>query len=354
MNHRTHYRCLRPVVSAAILLFVTFLCSPAFCDQTSVLGESGTEPTFLDVAYGPHPSNTLDFWRAPSDTPAPVIVQIHGGGFKEGDKSSFRHDVDAIRLCKSKGVSLASINYRFIDAAPIQDILRDSARAIQFLRYHAADWNIDKPRIICYGDSAGAGTSLWLAFHDDLSDPDSADPVLRESTRLYAAGALAPQATYDFAAWPAVLDIPQLVWHCCSWHISPAYYHIPGYEAYGKNGQKLRSELDMLSKIDRGDPPIYISSTQVYTPLTFGNLGSLAHTAALQWLADHKVIAPEKVKRDSGINFDILHHPAHGHMLEKTCRERGVPCTAVYRDTPPEKRTDLFAFFFARLGIPLP
>ncbi len=54
--------------------------------------------------------------------------------------------------------------------------------------FKADDWNVDKTRVAAYGGSAGAGTSLWLAFHDDLADPKSADPVLRESSRLRMRG----------------------------------------------------------------------------------------------------------------------------------------------------------------------
>src|SRR5262249_15051893 len=73
----------------------------------------------------------------------------------------------------------------------------DAARAIQFIRHKAKDWNIDPTRIAATGDSAGAGISLWLAFHDDLADPKNADPVLRESTRLTCAATKVGQTTYD-------------------------------------------------------------------------------------------------------------------------------------------------------------
>jgi acetyl esterase/lipase len=59
----------------------------------------------------------------------------------------------------------------------------DCARAIQYARYHAKEFNIDPKRVAATGSSAGGMTSLWLAFHGDLADPKNADPVLRESTR---------------------------------------------------------------------------------------------------------------------------------------------------------------------------
>ena len=60
-----------------------------------------------------------------------------------------------------------------------------------------------------YGASAGAGTSLWIGFSDEMSDPLNSDPVLRESTRVSCVGAIATQATYDFFKWPEILNLPE-------------------------------------------------------------------------------------------------------------------------------------------------
>ena len=85
---------------------------------------------------------------------------------------------------------MVAINYRYIAQAeadgvkpPVKGPLGDAARALQFVRSKAAEWNIDKPRIGATGGSAGACSSLWLAFHPDMADPKSTDPVARESTR---------------------------------------------------------------------------------------------------------------------------------------------------------------------------
>src|SRR5207302_1964795 len=47
------------------------------------------------------------------------------------------------------------------------------------------------------GGSAGAGISLWLAFHADLAQPDSKAVVARQSTRLTCAGLFGAQSSYD-------------------------------------------------------------------------------------------------------------------------------------------------------------
>jgi acetyl esterase/lipase len=73
----------------------------------------------------------------------------------------------------------------------------DCARALQFCRSKAKEWNLDKTKVALSGGSAGACTSLWLAFHDDLADPTSADPVARESTRVLCAAVSGAQTTLD-------------------------------------------------------------------------------------------------------------------------------------------------------------
>src|SRR5436853_7896383 len=48
---------------------------------------SGPAPTVTNITYGPDASNKIDFWKANSAAPAPVVVFIHGGRFRAGDKS---------------------------------------------------------------------------------------------------------------------------------------------------------------------------------------------------------------------------------------------------------------------------
>ena len=110
-------------------------------------------PTHANVSYGPHERNVLDLWIAPSGKPTPLVVFIHGGCVVSGNKSQVRPE--AIRRCLDAGVSVMSINYRFLSQAPVQDILRDAARAIQFVRANAARYNLDSRRIAAYGGSAG-------------------------------------------------------------------------------------------------------------------------------------------------------------------------------------------------------
>jgi acetyl esterase/lipase len=159
---------------------------------------TGPKPTMADVPYGSHPKQVLDFYKADSSSPTPVVFNIHGGGWMGGNKG-----INPSEYLKA-GVSVVSIEYRFVSDAmkagikpPVDWPLHDAARALQFVRSKAAEWNIDKTRIGATGGSAGACSSLWLAFHDDMADPKSSDPVARESTRLTCAAVGGPQTTLD-------------------------------------------------------------------------------------------------------------------------------------------------------------
>jgi acetyl esterase/lipase len=141
------------------------------------------------------------FWRAKSDKPTPLLVYIHGGGWQGGDRSVVR---SMLLPALEAGISVASVEYRTIKDStadglvpPVKGPMLDCARALQFCRSKAKEWNLDKTKVALSGGSAGACTSLWLAFHDEMADPNSPDPIARESTRVLCAAVSGAQTTLD-------------------------------------------------------------------------------------------------------------------------------------------------------------
>jgi hypothetical protein len=147
------------------------------------------------VSYGPDDLNKLDLWLAKSYEPTPLVIFSHGGGFMGGNRKGMKGASRSVLL--KAGISYASIDYRLSRIAPSPAPFHDAALALQYLRYNAEKYNLDPTRICAAGVSAGAGISLWLAFHDDLADPENEDPVKRESSRVQCAGVLAAQTSYD-------------------------------------------------------------------------------------------------------------------------------------------------------------
>ena len=151
------------------------------------LGQDNPRPspppaTRVDVPYGDHPNQVIDFWRADTGVRAPLAVYIHGGGFRGG--SNKRIGAGSVKRLLAAGINVASVEYRLLKHAKLPAAHRDAARAIQFLRYKAGEWGIDTRYIGAWGGSAGAQLVGYLAWHDDMADPNSEDPVARESTRL--------------------------------------------------------------------------------------------------------------------------------------------------------------------------
>ncbi len=208
-------------------------------------------PDAAEEKYGPHERNVLDLWKAKSEKPAPLVVFIHGGGFRAGSKSQVPPGL--IRACLAEGISVASINYRLTDSAPFPAPMHDAARAIQYLRLNKAKFGLDG-RVVCTGGSAGAGISLWLAFHDDLADPKAEDPVLRESTRISGALPQNGQCSYD-PRW-----IREHVGGRAHEHaaLKPFYALGPGEENTEK-AFKLYEEASPITHLTKDDPPVYMT-----------------------------------------------------------------------------------------------
>lgn len=211
-------------------------------------------PALVDVAYGPHPRNVLDLWQAQGTGPRPLLVYIHGGGWTAGDK---KQDAAKFRPFLERGVSYAAINYRYSEQAPLPAPVHDAARAIQFIRSKAADWNLDPQRIALTGGSAGACTSMWLLLHDDLADPNASDPVLRQSTRVTAAAVFAGQTSLD----PKLIEPwmgPKILQH----RMINLSVGEPSIDDALRNYEKHRAayaEFSPINHLDRDDPPLFMT-----------------------------------------------------------------------------------------------
>lgn len=152
-------------------------------------------PDVRDFRYGPHFGNSFDLYLAKSDKPTPLLIWLHGGAFLHGDKAGVPRAL--LRTALASGISVASVNYRLSQQAPFPAPFHDAGRALQYLRFDAKQWNLDRRQFICAGSSAGGGISLWLALHPDLADPTSADMVATHSSRPDLVACIDTQCSYD-------------------------------------------------------------------------------------------------------------------------------------------------------------
>lgn len=118
------------------------------------------EPPAQEYEYGADASQKLDLWRGRGKS-APVILYIHGGGWSQGDKEH-----DALQKAAhygQMGYAFASMNYRLVPQATVEQQVADVASAIAWLRTQSRPLGINKGRIILMGHSAGAHLAALVA-----------------------------------------------------------------------------------------------------------------------------------------------------------------------------------------------
>lgn len=114
------------------------------------------------IAYGDHPSQKIDLYLPQDARPAdgyPLVVYVHGGGWRNGSKEMVQQKPDFIN---AQGWAFASVGYRLLPDAPVEQQAADIAAAIARLRRNAAAIGIDPARIVVMGHSAGAHLSALV------------------------------------------------------------------------------------------------------------------------------------------------------------------------------------------------
>jgi acetyl esterase/lipase len=112
-----------------------------------------------DLAYVPngHPRQVLDLYLPRAARPLPLIVWIHGGAFRMGDKAD-RIPVEML----NQGYAIASLNYRLSQHALFPAQIEDCKAAVRWLRAHAASYGLDPARFASWGESAGGHLAAML------------------------------------------------------------------------------------------------------------------------------------------------------------------------------------------------
>lgn len=284
------------------------------------------KPTVSNLAYGPHPRQVLDFWQAPSSSPTPLVIFIHGGGWYDGDKSPPDRAGGSIAKYRAAGISVVAINYRFIEHAeaegivpPVKAPLHDAVRAVQFVRSKAAEWNINPQRIGVSGGSAGACSGLWLAYHDDLADPLSPDPIARESTRVWCAGLSNAQTTLDPQQMVDWTPNSEYGAHAFGIKADPAG-KVSDFNLFvAKRAELLAwiAEYSPYALVTPDDPPVYIY---------YSNQPALGQK-----------------------HEDPTHAANFGVKLQEKCKSLGIECELAFKGIPNAKYPSAEEYLIAKL-----
>lgn len=132
----------------------------------------------------------LDLAKPAGDGPFPALVLIHGGGWKGGDRKSYRVEIErAARF----GYTAVTISYRLTNPNkdgkaehPFPAQIHDVKQAIRWLRANAAEHKVDPTRIGVMGASAGGHLSLLAGLTDKRSGLEGPDTPANSDTRVQA------------------------------------------------------------------------------------------------------------------------------------------------------------------------
>jgi acetyl esterase/lipase len=149
-----------------------------------------------DVSYGPAGSrNLLDVYRH-RDHPqgAPVLLQVHGGGWVIGDKDT--QGIPLMQHMAARGWVCVAMNYRLSPRSKFPDHLVDVKRALAWVREHAGEYDADPSFVAVTGGSAGGHLAALMALtpNEPEYQPgfEGADTSVQAAVPFYG--------VYDFAA----------------------------------------------------------------------------------------------------------------------------------------------------------
>jgi hypothetical protein len=202
--------------------------------------------------------------------------------------------------------------------------LEDAARALQFIRTKAKEWNFDPNKIGATGGSAGGASTCWLCTHDDMADPDSDDPVARESTRLLCGAPVGAQTCFD----PHLLR---------EWMPNMSY----GGHAYGfrKQGQSKQDEFQAFHD-NRDKVMPWVREYSAYHLVTSDD-----SPVFLQYSTREGDPLPAKGQSPK----DPTHSPILGLLFQTQLNKAGVENYITYPGAPKQPWTKAVDFLIDRL-----
>ncbi|WP_404333349.1 alpha/beta hydrolase [Sphingomonas sp. MMS12-HWE2-04] len=120
-----------------------------------------TAPAPREIAYGADPLQKLEVYPARARG-APLVIFVHGGGWKRGDMGNAT-GASKVQHFTGRGYAFATVNYRLVPAASVEEQAADVAGAIAALLSRARELGFDPAKVILMGHSAGAHLAALVA-----------------------------------------------------------------------------------------------------------------------------------------------------------------------------------------------
>jgi arylformamidase len=171
----------------------------------------------LTQSYGTDDKQQIDVYLPPNAKNAPILVMVHGGAWKLGDKANAGVIENKLKHWLPKGFIVVSVNYRLLPEAMADEQARDVAEAVKWVQAYAGDWGGSEQKIILMGHSAGAHLVALLSARPEQVGRPWAGTVVLDSAVLRVSDVMGKphQRFYDEAfgsdpaAWAAVSPMDQ-------------------------------------------------------------------------------------------------------------------------------------------------
>lgn len=150
-----------------------------------------------DLAYGPSDPEKLDVFPADRNTPAPVQMFFHGGGWRSMDKETYSY---IARAFHRHGAMTVIVNYALCPSVTIDELVRQCRESVVWTFRNAARFGGDNTRIFISGHSAGAHVAAMMATTDWKTYDDlPVDPIkgVTAISGLYELEAVRLSSTYS-------------------------------------------------------------------------------------------------------------------------------------------------------------
>jgi acetyl esterase/lipase len=140
-----------------------------------------------DIPYASESDNQrLDLYLPNGVAPEsgnPLVVAIHGGAFRWGDRT---RELDALDALIEAGFAVASVGYRLSGEAIFPAAVDDVREAVRFLRQESARLEVDPLRFAAWGRSAGGYLAAMLGVLPDRATGFDTHSAISESARVQA------------------------------------------------------------------------------------------------------------------------------------------------------------------------
>ena len=218
---------------------------------------------YQNIEYGENERNKLDIIIPKSNSKTPLVIYLHGGGYKGGKKEhSFRkNSIGRINEILNNKIAFATINYSFLNNEDgLISSLNDAKLALQFLKYNHNKFNLDKNRVVIWGVSSGANSVLWLGLSDDMADLKSENKVLRESTRVQGIVSVNGAHSFNSQNWKKMINMSDKIFD----FMIKRFLKYPGMDVdkwlVNYKLKKYQEAIDYFDFMDSSDPPMLVAN----------------------------------------------------------------------------------------------